>query len=218
MVYNIMNILAVEDHEPTRSRLVNLLKAQKSHKVVAVGDAETALERIRDEVPDLIIMDLGLPGISGIDAITTVKKLCPAVEILVFTVMEDDDKVFASLRAGASGYLLKDATSQQILASLDEIKAGGAPMSFSIARKVLGEFQKVPSEAALCDIISPLSNRETAILEMLYKGDSYKEIADKLCLSIHTVHTHIKNTYVKLQVNSRSQAIYEACRQKIIKQ
>ena len=214
-----MNILIVEDHEPTRSRLASMLKGRKGYTLVAAcGDAESALERLKTEVPNLIIMDLGLPGMSGIEAITAIKNLYPSAEILVFTVMEDDDKVFASLRAGASGYLLKDATPQQIFMSLDEIRSGGAPMSFSIARKVLGEFQKVPKEDALCEIISPLSIRETAILDMLYKGDSYKAIAGNLELSIHTVHTHIKNIYVKLHVNSRSQAIYEACRQKLIRQ
>ncbi len=106
---NSRNILIVEDHEPTRNRLATMLKGRKGYAVIAAfGDAESALERLKTEIPDLIIMDLGLPGMSGIEAITAIKSLYPAVEILVFTVMEDDDKVFASLRAGASGYLLKD--------------------------------------------------------------------------------------------------------------
>ncbi len=213
-----MNTLIVEDHEPTRGRLAGLLAGRRNITVMnAVGSAEEALDLMADSVPDLIILDLGLPGLSGANAIKAIKDLCPSVEILVFTVMEDDDKVFASLLAGASGYLLKDATAEQILASIEELMSGGAPMSFSIARRVLKEFRSLGSDSEIGGIVTPLSSRESVILEMLYRGDSYKEIADKLDLSIHTVHTHIRRTYEKLHVNSRSQAIYEACRRKIIK-
>lgn len=213
-----MNILIVEDHEPTRERLAGLLADRKHTEVMAaVGSAEEALDLMADAVPDLVILDLGLPGLSGANAIKAIKALYLSVEILVFTVMEDDDQVFASLQSGASGYLLKDATQEQILASIDELQAGGAPMSLSIARRVLKEFRSLGADSEVSDIVTPLSSRESVILEMLYRGDSYKEIADKLNLSIHTVHTHIRRTYEKLHVNSRSQAIYEACRRKIIK-
>lgn len=124
--------------------------------------------------------------------------------------------VFAALKAGASGYILKDAQPMQIISAIEEIKAGGSPMSFPIARKVLKEFQLLPSNDEFRNVLSPLSQRETELLDLMYKGESYKEIADKLCISIHTVHTHIKNTYEKLHVNSRTQAIYEACNRKKI--
>jgi DNA-binding NarL/FixJ family response regulator len=214
-----MQILVVEDHEPTRTRLVSLLDGQKGHRVTAaVGSAEQALEVIESDPPDLTILDLGLPGLSGVDAIKAVQTRCPSAEILVFTVMDDDDQVFAALRAGASGYLLKDAKPAEIISAIEELKAGGSPMSFSIARKVLKEFQGLPRQNGLDGHISPLSPRETDILDFLYRGDSYKEIADKLSLSIHTVHSHLKNIYVKLHVNSRAQAIYEAFRKNIIRQ
>ncbi len=177
-----------------------------------------ALERVAAAPPDIVILDLGLPGLSGADAIQAIKKACPGTEILVFTVMEDDDQVFASIQAGASGYLLKDAEPSQLISSIEELNAGGAPMSFSIARKVLREFQAIPRQDGLRGMISPLSDRETQILNRLYLGDSYKEIAGNLGLSIHTIHTHIKNIYSKLHVNSRAQAIYEAVQQKIIVQ
>lgn len=214
-----MNIMIVEDHEPTRNRLVSLLDGQGDYAVTgSVGSAEEALKRIAAAVPDLIILDLGLPALSGADAIGAIKALCPSVEILVFTVIEEDEMVYAALKAGASGYILKDAQPLEIVSALEELKSGGAPMSFAIARKVLREFQKLPEQKDLDGMVSPLTEREEAILKMLYRGDSYKEIADKLSLSIHTVHTHIKSIYAKLHVNSRAQAIYEALRKNIIKQ
>jgi DNA-binding NarL/FixJ family response regulator len=155
--------------------------------------------------------------LSGAQAIAAIKSRCPSTNILVFTVMENDDQVFSALRAGASGYLLKDAPAAQIVESIEEIRSGGAPMSFPIARKVLSEFRDLSSQSEIEDVVSPLSKREVEILECLYKGDSYKEIADKLSVSIHTVHTHIKNIYNKFHVNSRAQAIYEAVQQKIIR-
>ena len=213
-----MRILIVEDHEPTRSRLVSLLSGSNGFKVTeAVGSAERALKAIENDPPDVVILDLGLPGLSGVDAIAAIRAKCPSAEILVFTVMADDEQVFTALRAGASGYILKDAQPLQIIAAVEELKSGGAPMSFPIARKVLKEFQSLPGQDGLDDIISPLSTREEDILGLLYKGDSYKEIADKLTLSIHTVHSHIKNIYTKLHVNSRTQAIYEAVQKNIIK-
>ena len=213
-----MDILIVEDHKPTRNRLVSLLEGLEGYRVRgAVDCAEKALECAESTPPDMIILDLGLPGLSGVEAIRALKKTCPGAEILVFTVMEDDDQVFASLRAGASGYLLKDAEPSQIVASIEELRSGGAPMSFPIARKVLKEFRDMGEGDGMGELFSPLSPREAEVLEHLYRGDSYKEIADKLKASVHTVHTHIKNIYAKLHVNSRSQAIYEACRKRLIR-
>ncbi len=213
-----MKIMIVEDHQPTRDRLASLLDGQNDYEVVyAAGSAEDALRRLATESPDLIILDLGLPGLSHAAAIKAIKDSSPASDVLVFTVMDDDDQVFAALKAGASGYLLKDAKPMEIIDALEELRSGGAPMSFSIARKMLSEFQRLPQEKVLEGMISPLSARERDILDRLYRGDSYKEIADKLSLSTHTVHTHIKNIYAKLHVNSRAQAIYEALRKKIIR-
>ena len=213
-----MKIMIIEDDKTVRNRLVSLLDMYKDYKVVAdVDSVEKALECISSATPDIIILDLGLPGLSGEDAIRAIKSVYPSAEIIVFTIMDEDDKVFASLKAGASGYILKDAKQVQIISAIEELRAGGAPMSFTISRKVLKEFRNLHTNNEIKDMVSPLSSREQEILELLYQGNSYKEIADRLFLSTHTVHTHIKNIYHKLQVNSRTQAIYEAIKKKIIK-
>ncbi len=212
-----MNILIVEDHEPTRNGLASLLSRQRNFTVVnAVESAEQALQEMAGVRVDIVILDLGLSGLSGKDAICAVKSQAPETEILVFTVMEDDEQVFAAIKAGASGYILKDARPNEIIAAIEELSAGGAPMSLSIARKVLKEFQGIRRQEELNGLVSALSPREADILLLLYKGDSYKEIADKLSLSTHTIHGYIKNVYAKLHVNSRAQAIYEAIRKNII--
>jgi DNA-binding NarL/FixJ family response regulator len=198
--------------------LVALLDGQSGHRVVAdVETAEEAVAFLSEHNADLVILDLCLPGLSYDQAVRAIKDACPDMNILVFTVSEDDDTVFSALKAGAVGYLLKAAQPIQIITALDEIKAGGSPMSPSIARKVLREFQSSPVREALPGILSPLSSRETEILELLYKGLSFLEIGDKLFISPHTVHTHIKKIYTKLHVNSRSEAIYEAVQQRFIR-
>ena len=225
MLYNsvhqescVVNIVIVEDTRTVRKMLVALLDGQNDYKVVAaVESTEAALDFLGHNCVDLMILDLCLPGLSYDAAVKAVKTACPDVEILVFTVSEEDDKVFAALEAGATGYILKTAPPLQILAAIEEIKAGGAPMSPSVARKVLREFQRVPVNEELKEIISPLSTRETEILHLLYRGNSAAQIADDLCISPHTVFTHIKKIYAKLHVNSRSQAIYEAFEKNLIR-
>lgn len=213
-----MNIIIVEDTLTTRYKLTSLLDGQNDYKVAAAMEsAEEALEYMAGNCVDLVILDLGLPGVSDDQAVRALKTACPDVDILVFTASDDDDKVFSVLQAGAVGYLLKDAQPMQIIAAVEEIKAGGSPMSPSIARKVLREFQRLPVTEELKDVISPLSRRETEILEFLYQGHNFTQIADALCISPHTVHAHIKKIYNKLHVNSRSQAIYEAFRKKLLK-
>jgi DNA-binding NarL/FixJ family response regulator len=213
-----MNIIIVEDTKLMRLMLVQLVEEHGGYKLVAaVESAEEALELLAENSADLMILDLCLPGISFEAAVKAVKQASPDTEILVFTVSEDDEKVFPAIQAGASGYILKDSTPAQVMAAIEEIKEGGAPMSPSIARKVLREFQRSPEDQELKEMISPLSRRETEILEQLYKGAGVAAIADKLCISPHTIHSHIKKIYSKLHVNSRSQAIYEAFQKKLIK-
>jgi DNA-binding NarL/FixJ family response regulator len=213
-----MNIIIVEDSDSSRFRLVSLLDGQYNYTVAAaVCNVEEAVEFMATVIPDLVVLDLGLPGLSGAQAVKAVKQASPDVEILVYTVSDDDEMVFAALKAGATGYLMKSAKPMQIIAAIEEIRAGGSPMSPSISRKVLCEFQRQPVPAVLREMISPLTARETEILEMLYRGHSTNHIADQLCISFHTVHTHIKKIYAKLQVNSRSQAIYEAVQKALFK-
>jgi len=213
-----MNIVIVEDTKTVRTMLVALLDGQGGHKVVAaVESVEDALAYMAHNCVRLVILDLCLPGLSYDLAVKAIKTASPDVDILVFTVSEEDETVFSALKAGATGYILKTAQPLQIIAALDEIKAGGSPMSPSIARKVIREFQGPPAHDELQGIISPLSSRETEILDLLYRGCNAMHIADSLCISPHTVHTHIKKIYTKLHVNSRSQAIYEAVQQKLIR-
>jgi DNA-binding NarL/FixJ family response regulator len=212
-----LNIIVVEDTKTTRLRLVSLLDGRNDFKVVAsMESAEEALEYLAGNCVDLVILDLGLPGLSDDLAVKAIRNACPNLDIMVYTATADDDKVFSVLKAGATGYLLKDAQPQQIITAVEEIKAGGAPMSPCIARKVLLEFRKLPNDD-LKEMLSPLSSRETEILELLYHGSNTKHIAETLCISWHTVHAHIKKIYGKLYVNSRSQAIYEALNKKLLK-
>lgn len=214
-----MEIIVVEDTQTVRTMLVALLEGQDQNKVVAaVESAEEALEFLAYHCADLVILDLCLPGLSYDLAVKAIKNVSPDLDILVFTVSDEDEKVFSALKAGATGYILKTAEHQQILDALDEIKAGGSPMTPSIARKVLREFQGPVVHEELQEMISPLSHRETEILDLLYRGLIIVQIADKLFISPHTVHTHIKKIYTKLHVNSRSQAIYEAVKKKLIKE
>jgi DNA-binding NarL/FixJ family response regulator len=213
-----MQIIVVEDTKTVRFMLVALLEGQSDHKVVAAVDrVEEALEYLAHNCADLVVLDLCLPGLSYDQAVSAIKTASPDIDILVFTVSEEDETVFSALKAGAVGYILKTAKPLEIIAAIDEIKAGGSPMSPSIARKVLREFQGPPITEELQGMISPLSNRETEILDLLYKGFNFTQIADHLFISPHTVHTHIKKIYSKLHVNSRSQAIYEALQQQLIK-
>ncbi len=213
-----MNIIVVEDTKMLRCRLVSLLSEHEGVNVLAgMESAEEALDYLAGNCVDLVILDLGLPGISDDLAVKAVKLACPDVNILVYTASDDDDKVFSVLKEGATGYILKSAQPSQIIAAVEEIKSGGSPMSPAIARKVLREFQRLTASDELKEIVSPLSRRETEILELLFKGCSFTGIADQLCISSHTVHAHIKKIYGKLHVNSRSQAIYEALRKKLVK-
>lgn len=151
-----MNIIIVEDTKTVRYRLVSLLDGQHDYKVVAdMESAEEALEYLAGNFVDLVILDLGLPGLSDDRAVKAIKTASPELNILVLTATADDDKVFSVLKAGATGYLLKDAQPMEIIAAIEEIKAGGSPMSPSIARKVLREFQRLPAHEELKGIISP---------------------------------------------------------------
>ena len=213
-----MNILIVEDTHLVRSKLTALLDGEHGCRVVAaLGSAEEALASPALGEADLVILDLGLPGLSDGPAVCAFKDAFPALNILVYTASADDAKVYAALKAGAIGYLLKSAQPQQIIAGIEEIKAGGAPMSPAIALRMLQEFQRQPESEAARGENAHLSTREREILTLLYQGDSVAQMADKLCISLHTVRVHIKNTYAKLMVNSRSQAIYEALQQNLIR-
>ena len=213
-----MNVVIVEDTKTIRTMLVALLEGEGCHNVVsAVESVEEAVEYLTDNCADLVILDLCLPGLSYDLAVKAIKAVSPGLDVLVFTASEEDEKVFSALKAGATGYILKTAKHPEVIAAVAEIKAGGSPMSPSIARKVLREFQGNADRLELQAIISPLSNREMSILELLYRGLNITQLADQLCISPHTVQTHIKKIYSKLHVNTRSQAIYEAVKLNLIR-
>jgi DNA-binding NarL/FixJ family response regulator len=153
-------------------------------------------------------MDIGLPGLSGIEGVKLLKDELPSTDFIMLTIQEDDDSVFNSLCAGATGYLLKDTPPHDLLQSIKEVKKGGSPMSPSIARRIINSFKPNP--------VNPLTKREIEILEKLCDGENYKSIADSLFVSGHTVRAHIKSIYRKLQVNSRGEAVKKAIKDKLV--
>ncbi len=203
-----IHIAIVEDDNEIRQALRLIIDGSKGFSCkYAFPDGELALASIGNLPVDIILMDIDLPGKSGIEVTRRLKAKNPEVDIIMLTVQSDDDSIFESLCVGASGYLLKDTSPAELLVHIREVYEGGAPMSSTIARRIINSFRVVEN---------PLSERETEILRMLSKGLNYKEIAEKVFLSPHTVKTHIKNIYAKLHVGNRAAAIYKAIKHKLI--
>lgn len=199
----------VEDNDVVRDGLQLLINSMSDHTVVgAYVTCEQAIKNLDKDFPDVILMDLDLPGMSGIEGTQRIKKIRPEIHIIVITVHEDSEMVFQALCAGASGYITKNANHSRLLDAIDEVQKGGAPMSSHIARMVVGSFQKNHN--------SPLTARETEVLELLAKGKSYTVIADELFIHKETVKSHIKNIYFKLHVNSKADALEIARKNKLI--
>lgn len=199
----------VEDQEVVREGIKALLENSESfHCLADYADAETALIDIPLNRPDIVIMDIQLPGMSGVDCISRLKAQFPEMQFLMFTIYEDNENVFEAIQAGASGYLLKSASHASILNSLSELYHGGSPMNARIARKLVLAFQDrekgTPQERAAHPDVSA---RENEVLQLLSKGFLYKEIADQLCISTGTVKQHIHKIYEKLHVQNRTEAI-----------
>ena len=187
--------------------MVTLLTLDERFEMLAAyADAESAVAELPAWQPDVVIMDINLPGMSGIDCIKKIKNLCPNTQFMMFTIYENDDKVFDALTAGASGYLLKKTALARIVDSLIELHEGGAPMSTQIARKVIDRMRGNEKS----ENIDILSARENEVLQCLSKGLLYKEIAEKLTISIGTVRQHIHKIYEKLHVQNRTEAINKA--------
>ena len=180
----------------------------------ASPNAVKIIENCKDECPDIILMDIDMPEISGIEATSLVKNEFPDVNIMMLTVFENKDKIFDALRAGATGYLLKKTPSAQIIAAIEELHKGGSPISSGIARKVLEYFSK-PLTSQKIDTYQ-LSQREKEILKRLLQGDSYKMVANACFISIGTVYSHINNIYKKLHVNSKSEAVIKAMQERLV--
>lgn len=207
-----MRISFVEDNDVTRETLKLLLSGEPAiESVDTYASAEEALARLELSPPDILLVDLDLPGMHGTELIQRVTQILPQVEIMVYTIFEDRETVFAAIKSGASGYILKGSPPRELIESLQNLHQGGAPMSPKIARKVIHEFQTVSEEG-----YNPLSHRESSIVRSIEQGLSYKEIAELFCISPHTVHTHIKNIYEKLQAHGRKDALQRARRIGII--
>ncbi len=199
----------VEDNDVVRDGLQLLINSMSDHAVVGAYDScEKAIKNINRDQPEVILMDLDLPGMNGIEGIQRIKKTHPDINIIVLTVHEDSEMVFEALCAGASGYITKNANHSRLLDAIDEVQTGGAPMSSKIAKMVVDSFQKNHN--------SPLTSRETEVLEQLAKGKSYSIIADELFIHKETVKSHIKNIYFKLQVKSKAEALEIARKNKLI--
>jgi DNA-binding NarL/FixJ family response regulator len=200
-----LKVAIVEDNRSFREKLASYLNETPGcHCICTCDSAEDALKMLPPLLPDVVLMDIHLPSMSGVDCTRRLKEICPSVKILILTVYEDNDRIFGALKAGASGYLLKRADPADILRAIQEVKQGGAPMSSQIACRVVESFRETapnPRED------QKLSQREEEILQVLCKGYSSKEIGDHFSISITTVNTHLHHIYEKLHVRSRTEAV-----------
>ncbi|MDZ7650325.1 MAG: response regulator transcription factor [Cytophagales bacterium] len=202
-------VFIVEDDKELRNSFTHIVS--NSNQFVVTGSYRSAEEAIKDlprKRPEIILMDIVLPEMNGVEATQFIKEHFPSIEIVIVTVYEDNELVFNALKAGASGYITKSANYLELLAALEEIIKGGAPMSTRIARMVIGNFHLNPN--------SPLTKREKEIIRMIADGKTYSQISDELFISKETAKTHIRNIYSKLQVNKKSDAIAKAQEQRLI--
>lgn len=202
-------IVLVEDNIELRNAYALIIDSLPEYQVVASYDrCEDALKRLPGDNPDLVVMDLSLPGMSGFEGIAKMKRKKPALKIMVLTVHDDSESVFKAFCAGAIGYITKDSNHLQIVASINEAFSGGAPMSPKIALMIINSFHTNPH--------SPLTERETAVLKSLAKGKTYDYIGQELHISKDTVKTHIRHIYEKLHVTNKSEAVIKARADKLV--
>lgn len=200
-----VRVSIVEDNEQLRTTLARVISRAEGFTCAShYGSAEAALAGLPKDRPDVVLMDINLPGINGVECVRQLRPLLPDTQVVMLTVYEDTENIFNALAAGASGYLLKRTKSAELLAAIREVQSGGSPMTTHIARKVIQSFQRSgpspqPSEN--------LSQREQEVLECLSQGFLYKEIAEKLGISYETVHTYVRRIYEKLQVRTRTEAV-----------
>lgn len=209
-----VTIWIVEDEVHFRNALETLLNDTPGFICSGVFPSmEEALAALKhSDAPEIVLMDIGLPGMNGIEGLKRIKAISPATDVIILTIKEGDQEVFDAICAGASGYLLKTYNSEEIIQAVNEVLRGGAPMNAQIARKVLTMFSKfVVPEADY-----GLTNRERDILKLLTEGLTKKQIAERLFLAPYTIHTHSKNIYSKLQVHSRSEAVAKALKEKLL--
>lgn len=208
-------VAIVEDQPRTRRGLAALIEGSAGFRMAgAFGSMEDALSALSAEPADVVLADIGLPRMSGIEGVRRLKALRPDARIVMLTVYDDNDHVFEAICAGASGYLLKDTPPERLLEAIRELHGGGAPMTPGIARKVLEMFQRVPAPR---DDARRLSPREQEVLQLLSEGHSYKTAADALALGMDTIRYHVRHIYEKLHVHSKSEAVLKALRTGLIR-
>lgn len=203
----IITVSIVEDSNQVRGTLAKLINRADGFQCVGQhANAEAALEHLPDEDPKVVLMDINLPGMNGVECVRELKRKLPRVQVVMLTAYEDTENIFNALAAGATGYLLKRTSKDELLSALREVSEGGSPMSTHIARKVVQSFQKTAPKSEE-DATANLSPREQEVLDFLSQGFLYKEIADKLEISYETVHTYVRRIYEKLQVRTRTEAV-----------
>lgn len=199
-----ITVSIVEDDRDTREHLAALLNGTPTLRVVQTfATGEKALADLPRAPPQVAVVDINLPGMSGIECVAKLKALVPSLHVLILTMYEESDLIFDALRAGANGYLLKSMPPEELIQAMEQVQAGGAPMSMQIARKVVNYFHRKPNPESDLGSLSP---REYEILSLLAKGRLYKEIADQLGIGLGTVRTHQRRIYEKLHVQSRTEA------------
>ena len=204
MILDNISVCIVEDMEEVRNGLAGIINMTEGFKVVqSFTNAEDALAKLPKLSPDIVVMDIHLPGMNGIECIKQVRKKNPQIQFMMFTVYENSDTVFEALEAGATGYLLKNSSPAKIIESLCELYNGGSPMNAEIAKKLVTRFQK---QAAVNNDYN-LTPKEKQVLEMMAKGYLYKEIANELNNTVNTIKQHIRNIYEKLHVQNKAEAI-----------
>jgi len=200
-----VSISIVEDNAAFRESLAQMLDKTPGFRCLhTYGSAELALAKIPSPPPDVVLMDINLPGINGVECVRRLHTLVPAVRVIMLTVYENTENIYAALKAGASGYILKRTAPAKLLEAIQDVMAGGAPMSSAIARKVVQSFQEIKPAN---DNVEGLSAREKEVLDMLAEGFLYKEISDKLHLGLGTIKTYVRRIYEKLHVQSRTEAV-----------
>jgi DNA-binding NarL/FixJ family response regulator len=210
-----IEVIVIEDNSMFRKALVDVLnKSELMYCRHNYGAAEDALFDIKSKefLPDVVLMDIGLPGMNGIECIPHIKELSPDSKVIMLTIHDEDDNIFEAICSGAAGYLLKDASAEEIAQSVQSVIMGGAPIDAHIAKKILDIFKKLTAQP----VEYGLTKREKEILKLLVKGLSKKKIANTLFISFHTVDTHIRRIYEKLEVHTRSGAIAKALKERLV--
>lgn len=200
-----ITVSIVEDQDPLRTTLARVLARSEGFECIShYANAEDALNDLPNVRPNVVLMDINLPGINGVECVRQLKQLLPQTQVMMLTVYEDTENIFNALAAGANGYMLKRTPRAELLEAIREVHRGGSPMTTHIARKVVQSFQKAAPSNEATENLSP---REQEVIDLLSQGLIYKEISDKLGISYETVHTYIRRIYEKLQVRTRTEAV-----------